>query len=110
MKTSDVKILEISGLEESRTSDLRHVNSPFKDFNGLFEESKAFNSSFSCPLLSVPQECSKTDNGGLVDLELLFTRKELRAIPMLGNWGLLKNQKTGLSGRHACFGISHMTL
>jgi hypothetical protein len=63
-----------NGLGAIRTPDLRHVNSPFEDFGELFGESKAFNSSFSCPLLSVPQECSKTNNAGLADLELPFTK------------------------------------
>ena len=69
-----------NGLGETRTPDLRRVNSPFEDLKGLFGESNSFNSSFSCPLLSVPQDCSKTNNAGLVDLELPFTKKELQSL------------------------------
>ncbi len=82
-----------NGLGATRTPDLRRVNSPFEDLKGLFGESNSFNSSFSCPLLSAPQECSKTNNAGLADLELPFTKKELRSYTEARKTGLTKKSE-----------------
>ena len=82
-----------NGLGAIRTPDLRRVNSPFEDLTGPFPQSEKYNNIFSNQVYTNIQNYQNTTNKGLAELELPFTKKELRSYTNARKLGLTQKSE-----------------
>jgi len=82
-----------NGLGAIRTPDLRRVNSPSNDLTGPFLQSETYNGVFSNQVYTNIQNYHNTANKGLAELELPFTKNELRSYTNARKLGLTKKSE-----------------
>ncbi len=90
---SNNKTPKEDGLDRIRTGDLRRVNSPFNALAGPFPQSEVYDHIFSNPAYTNIQKYQNLANKGLAELELPFTKDELRSYTNARKLGLTKKSE-----------------